>query len=275
MYQEESFKTDLAMYTRTRSDAANIEYKMHCHNSFEIYYMIAGNVTYFLEGTSYKPQPGSLIIIPPNCFHGLQIMDDSEYYRLRIHFVPELLNQEEREKLLDPLASDWNCLEEQFAMEWYFRALEECGSYKKDIQDIAIRTRILSILIRIFAICSAQGPRKGKGGQIQEIIGYINKNLAQPLSLEGLAARFYMSKNHLTDIFKKTTGTTVAKYILYKRMALVRRELIEGIPAAEAAAKAGFGDYSSFFRAYKKMFGAAPSDRKAAALPDMDRSGAF
>ncbi len=275
MYQEENFKTDLAMYTRTRSDAADIEYKTHCHNSYEIYYMIAGNVMYFLEGTSYRPKPGSLIIIPPNCFHGLRIMDDSEYYRIRIHFVSELLSPEEREKILRPLASDWMCLEEQFAMEWYFRALEECGSYKKEIQDIAIRTQILSILIKIFAIYSSQGPVRGKEGQIQEIIGYINRNLTSPLTLEGLAEHFYMSKNHLTAIFKRATGTTVARYILYKRMALVRRELLDGIPAAEAAARAGFGDYSSFFRAYKKMFGAAPSDRKAAALPDMDRSGAF
>ncbi len=256
MYQEESFKTELAMYTRTRSDAADIEYKMHCHNSYEIYYMIAGNVTYFLEGTSYRPRPGSLIVIPPNCFHGLQVMDDSEYYRIRIHFVPELLSQ-------------------QFAMEWYFHALEECGSYKKEVQDIAIRTQVLAVLIKIFAICSAQGPRKGKEGQIQDIIGYINENLALPLTLEGLAEQFFMSKNHLTAIFKRATGTTVAKYILYKRMALVRGELLRGVPAAEAAARAGFGDYSSFFRAYKKIFGAAPSDRKAAALPDMDRSGAF
>lgn len=275
MYQEESFKTDLAMYTRTRSDAADIEYKMHCHNSYEIYYMIAGNVTYFLEGTSYRPKPGSLIIIPPHFFHGLQIMDESEYYRIRIHFVLELLNPEEREKILKPLASDWMCLEEQFDMEWFFYALEACGSYKKEIQDIAIRTQILSILIKIFAIYSAQGPARSKGGQIQEIIGYINSSLTSPLTLEGLAEHFYMSKNHLTAIFKRATGTTVARYILYKRMALVRRELLGGIPAAEAAARAGFGDYSSFFRAYKKMFGAAPSDRKAAALPDMDRSGAF
>lgn len=216
LYQEESFKTELAMYTRTRSDAADIEYKMHCHNSYEIYYMIAGNVTYFLEGTSYRPRPGSLIVIPPNCFHGLQVMDDSEYYRIRIHFVPELLSRQERDLILGPLASDWNCFEEQFAMEWYFHALEECGSYKKEVQDIAIRTQVLAVLIKIFAICSAQGPRKGKEGQIQDIIGYINENLALSLTLEGLAEQFFMSKNHLTAIFKRATGTTVAKYILYK-----------------------------------------------------------
>ena len=75
----------------------------------------------------------------------------------------------------------------------------------------------------------------GKDGQARDIIRYINEHLKEPLTLEGLAGTFYMSKNHLTSIFKRATGTTVARYILYKRMAVVRGELSAGIPAAEAA----------------------------------------
>ena len=40
MYQEVSFKTEQVIYAHTRSDEADMEYKMHCHNSYEIYYMI-------------------------------------------------------------------------------------------------------------------------------------------------------------------------------------------------------------------------------------------
>ena len=50
MYQEASFKTEQVVYAHTRSDEADMEYKMHCHNSYEIYYMITGNVEYLLEG---------------------------------------------------------------------------------------------------------------------------------------------------------------------------------------------------------------------------------
>ena len=161
-------------------------------------------------------------------------------------------------------------------MEWYFHALEECGSYGKDLQDIAISARMLSILTKIFAICQdASGTSGGKDGQARDIIRYINEHLKEPLTLEGLAGTFYMSKNHLTSIFKRATGTTVARYILYKRMAVVRGELSAGIPAAEAASNAGFGDYSSFFRAYKKMFGCAPTDKGGAGLPAMDKSRDF
>ena len=85
MYQEDSFKTSQVVYAHTRSDEADMEYKMHCHNSYEIYYMVKGNVEYFLEGTSYVPKPGSLLIIPPNCFHGPRVLDGSEYHRIRLH----------------------------------------------------------------------------------------------------------------------------------------------------------------------------------------------
>ena len=42
MYQEDSFKTSQVVYAHTRSDEADMEYKMHCHNSYEIYYMVKG-----------------------------------------------------------------------------------------------------------------------------------------------------------------------------------------------------------------------------------------
>ena len=103
MYQEDSFKTSQVVYAHTRSDEADMEYKMHCHNSYEIYYMVKGNVEYFLEGTSYVPKPGSLLIIPPNCFHGLRVLDGSEYHRIRLHFVPELLTEKEKQLLLRTL----------------------------------------------------------------------------------------------------------------------------------------------------------------------------
>lgn len=38
-----------------------------------------------------------------------------------------------------------------------------------------------------------------------------------------------MSRNHLTSIFRQATGTTVARYILYKRMTIARKELAMGL----------------------------------------------
>lgn len=162
MYQEESFKTQKVVYAHTRSDEADMEYRMHCHDVYEVYYMISGNVEYLLEGRTYTPRPGSLIIIPPGCFHGLRVLDSDEYNRIRLHVAPELLEENEQALLLKPFGTGWCCYEEQFQLEWYFHSLEECGGYGKDLQDIAIRTRVLSLLTKIL---QCTGRRQGHPGE--------------------------------------------------------------------------------------------------------------
>ena len=82
MYQETSLKTDRMIYANTRSDEADMDYRMHCHNSYEIYYIITGNVEYLLEGRDCRPRPGTLIIIAPDCFHGLKVLDGQNTHHI-------------------------------------------------------------------------------------------------------------------------------------------------------------------------------------------------
>jgi methylphosphotriester-DNA--protein-cysteine methyltransferase len=49
------------------------------------------------------------------------------------------------------------------------------------------------------------------------------------------------------------------KYITTKRLGLVRQEMLNGIKAGEAAYRAGFNDYTTFYRAYNSFYGSAPS----------------
>jgi AraC-like DNA-binding protein len=62
-------------------------------------------------------------------------------------------------------------------------------------------------------------------------------------------------------LFRQETGTTINQYIKVKRLALARQEMRNGCGAEEAAYKAGFNDYSNFYRAYKSVYGIMPSDR--------------
>jgi AraC-like DNA-binding protein len=62
---------------------------------------------------------------------------------------------------------------------------------------------------------------------INEIIRYINQNLAGVLSLDVLAERFYISKYHLARQFKKHAGFTLYSFILHKRLILAKALLAE------------------------------------------------
>ena len=99
-------------------------------------------------------------------------------------------------------------------------------------------------------------------GQNNHILYYLDEHFTQPISLDMLAERFFVSKSHLNQMFRKMTGTTVMDYVTHKRVNYVQQLLSGGISAAQAAQAAGFGDYTSFYRAYTKIFGHSPSADK-------------
>jgi AraC-like DNA-binding protein len=94
--------------------------------------------------------------------------------------------------------------------------------------------------------------------KINNIIVYINTNLASDLSLDYISNKFYVSKYHLLREFKKYTGYTIHRYIQQKRLIMAKSLLKEGIPVTEVFVRCGFGDYSNFIRAFKKSFGLSP-----------------
>ena len=94
------------------------------------------------------------------------------------------------------------------------------------------------------------------------LLRYIDEHFTEPITLDTLSARFYVSKSQLNQTFRQMTGTTVIDYIIRKRIAYAQQLLLNGVSAAQAGAAAGFGDYTSFYRAYKKHFGCSPNHDK-------------
>ena len=94
----------------------------------------------------------------------------------------------------------------------------------------------------------------------REIIDYINENLSEELSLERISNEVHMSPSQIGRVFRKLTGTSVYDYILSKRLIVAQELISKGENATYAAQKAGFRDYSAFYRLCKKRLGAAPTE---------------
>ena len=95
--------------------------------------------------------------------------------------------------------------------------------------------------------------------KVNQVIGYINENLADSLSLDNLAGRFYISKFYLSRRFKQFTGLTIYQYIMKKRLITARNMLRAGNPVTVSCLQCGFNDYSNFLKAFKREFGENPS----------------
>ena len=96
---------------------------------------------------------------------------------------------------------------------------------------------------------------------------YLSQNPTEQISIDDLAARFYISKYHMMRQFRAQTGYTIHGYLTGKRLMFARAMIAAGTPVLQASEESGFGDYSAFLRAYRKQFGAAPNQEKRANTP--------
>jgi AraC-type DNA-binding domain-containing proteins len=93
---------------------------------------------------------------------------------------------------------------------------------------------------------------------VNSIIKYINENLSRNLSIDILSEKFFVSRYYIMHRFKTCTGYSIHNYIVQKRLIMANALIKSGKPATEASLECGFNDYSSFMRAFKKMFGHSP-----------------
>lgn len=96
---------------------------------------------------------------------------------------------------------------------------------------------------------------------IQNIIGYINQNYMSNISLSDLANTFYLSKEHLSRIFKKETGKNLFSYIMDLKLEKAKHLLIEtNRTLDDIAFSLGFSNGNYFSKVFKKNIGTSPSN---------------
>lgn len=104
-------------------------------------------------------------------------------------------------------------------------------------------------------------PEPGRGGELAELLDWIDAHVAQPLTVEHLAGRAHLSPRTFARRFRDVTGTTPHRYVLGRRLALAER-LLEttdlGVDAV--AARAGFGSADTLRHHFAARRGVAPAD---------------
>jgi AraC-like DNA-binding protein len=116
------------------------------------------------------------------------------------------------------------------------------------------------------ALAQARGVAAARLAAIKRDIGH---NLAQPdLSVAALAARHRCTERSIQRLFE-AEGTTFSQYVLMQRLARAHELLGDSTRRAEkisvVALDCGFGDVSYFNRAFRRRYGAAPSEVRAQA----------
>lgn len=268
-------------------DRKSMEFDFHFHDFNKIIIFISGNVTYLIEGKSYKLKPWDILLVSSSEIHKAIIGANGTYERMIIWVNSNFLLKHTNggSNLLDcfeiAAKEKRNILRLNTELlrqgEYILSQLKkECSSedFGSQVLRNSLFLQFIVYLNRLYLKPEA-GMHQVEGDfneGIGEVIRYINENLCEDMSIESLAARFYMSKYHLMHKFKSQTGYTIHSYILQKRLIMANTLIKAGGSMTEACTECGFGDYSSFVRAFKKMYGLSPK-RHHKMVEELDKLG--
>lgn len=95
---------------------------------------------------------------------------------------------------------------------------------------------------------------------IDDVFEYISQHLTEDLSLKRLEEEFFISGEHISREFKKSTGITLHSYITRARIDLSKKYLLQGLPVRDVCQLCGFSSYNHFFKMFKKECGMTPME---------------
>lgn len=96
---------------------------------------------------------------------------------------------------------------------------------------------------------------------IEELCQYVLHHVEEKLTMETLSEVFYLSKNHIGDLFKEHTGTTLGSYITFVKMERAKILLDEGIlKNYEISERLKYNNMEYFSKLFKKNTGMTPTE---------------
>lgn len=242
-----------------------MKFMLHTHDNYELYLFLKGDCEYIVEGVTYPLNPNDLIIINDSELHRVRHKSESAYERRVININRRFFEEmhcPELEKVFTDKRNGKNSKLDRSLVEasGLLDAFARFGKYHDRSPE---STALLSgILVEILYLLNNTdiNSRDAKNSRISEIAEYINQNPGEELTLDSIAARFFISKYYLCRIFKAETGLTVNRYISMKRTMLVKKYCDSGMTISRACMEAGFASYSTFYRTYVKEYGKKPKD---------------
>lgn len=243
--------------------------EFHAHDFLELYLFLDGSVTYYIEDQIYDLCPGDLLIIPPGRMHRPVIANERAAYERMVLWVE--LDYIAR---IDSAAGELQAALRGIGANGYRVPLRGddlifAASLFRRIVKMERGGVFTSSAIRLYlkdafeAYSLVEKEARGETAVIPQVIRYLTEHFREPLRLDDLAARFFISKSYLNRHFKAYTNATVYAYLMALRITHARRMLREGATAAEAGRECGFSDYSTFYKAFKAQTGITPQEFKA------------
>ena len=268
-YLNDNFKI---FHIRDRKD---IKFEYHHHDFSKIVILIDGDLTYYIEGKAYILKPWDILFVNKNEIHKPVVNPNKYYERIVIWLNPDFMAKyaQGNNNLLKcfevAIKNNYNLL------RLNMKSIDIIKNLIQDIQNCnnsnEFGSEILkeSLFVQLMVLMNRLFLNSDKNRDIEDIqydktiegvLNYINSNLENDLSIDTIASEFFISKYYLMRKFKNQIGSSIHNYVVQKRLILARSLISDGLSMSSVCSRCGFNDYSSFVRAFKKVYGVSPSN---------------
>lgn len=256
-------------------DKKYIKFEYHHHDFSKIVILIDGDLTYYIEGKAYILKPWDILFVNKNEIHKPVVNPDKYYERIVIWLNPDFMakyaqgNNDLLKCFEVAIKNNYNLL------RLNMKSIEVIKNLIQDIQNCnnsnEFGSEILkeSLFVQLMVLMNRLFLNSDKNRDIEDIqydktiegvLNYINSNLENDLSIDTIASEFFISKYYLMRKFKNQIGSSIHNYVVQKRLILARSLISDGLSMSSVCSRCGFNDYSSFVRAFKKVYGVSPSN---------------
>ncbi|AEI40289.1 AraC family transcriptional regulator [Paenibacillus mucilaginosus] len=228
-----------------------------------LYYIADGEGKVILNGTSYEPKPGQLLIMPAGTRQTTNTSSENPYLRYICHFDARIgewplfhaSNRLYMKQAANPemTISVFSELIEQF---------HHGGPFATMRTQAALLILLASCLeeegegAADFIKDFMQGTERDK---LAAVLSYIDEHLGEELLIDRLAELVHLHPNYFIPYFKKHMGMTPMHYVQQKRLEEAKRLLsFSDCSVSEVADRIGLG-LTHFSRHFKKVTGITPS----------------
>ena len=239
---------------------------MHRHTVDELIIMSSGGSEIIANGGIYHIEAPCAIFYPRYQPHQ-QIHTAEEYYlRYAVAYDSELMKD-----LVPP-----NCLPRAFfavsltpdelsELTPFLALLPECAKSEQEI--IRYRHLLAIVLQRLEPLWRTRfmvGDETHLAGDkyLHDICHYINEHYAEPLTLDGIAKQFFISRAKLVRLFRNVLNLSVNQYITNVRLGKAKARLRHGASVQDAALANGFTNASYFIKVFRRCTGMTPEEFK-------------
>jgi AraC-like DNA-binding protein len=249
----------IAAYTKVSPSWRDLDYTPDFN---KLYFIMEGTGSLKIGEETYAPRAGQLFWMPQGVRQSYAAPEEGDPFGKHwCHFTAYVGDEPlygvlDVPSFVDVPEADRPMLAEAFERLAYWRGRGELSA------SLRVRSALLDILAAYMECCGGAKVRTARSGAMAKmdlVLRYIDERLAEPITVEELAALAHYHPNYFIRSFKRTTGYSPIQYINRQRIERAKR-LFATTPLNVSEVAGRFGmEISYFSRLFKETTGLTPS----------------